>query len=93
MSTRQPVHSLFHFSDGLIGNTFRDHPGLFNLLHHCYTDGQPGIHDLLRSLLAYYIAFWHMDIVKQAESPWDHSVQLENTHQLLDLLSQVKFVT
>jgi hypothetical protein len=33
-----------------------------------------------------------MDVVKQAESPWDHSVQLENTHQLLDLLSQVKYV-
>ncbi|CAO3665278.1 unnamed protein product [Umbelopsis ramanniana] len=80
--------SLPNERDGLIGNTFRDHPGLFDLLHHCYTDGQPGIHDLLRSLLAYYIAFWHMDIVKQAESPWDHSVQLENTHQLLDLLSQ-----
>lgn len=86
------IHSLADItiiSDGLIGNTFRDHAGLFGVLKHCYYDGQPGIHDILKSLLAYYIAFWHMDVIQQAESPLEHCVQLEGTHQLIELLSQV----
>lgn len=76
-------------SDGVIGNTFRDHPGLYGLLRSCYHDGQIAIYDLLRSLLAYYVAFWHMSVVEQAESPLEHSVQLEGTIQLIELLGQV----
>jgi hypothetical protein len=76
-------------SDGIIGNTFRDHPGLYGLLQSCYHEGQVGIYDLLRSLLAYYVAFWHMTIVEQAESPLEHYVQLEGTFQLIGLLGQV----
>ncbi|KAJ2955938.1 hypothetical protein NQZ79_g8145 [Umbelopsis isabellina] len=74
--------------DGHIGNAFRDHPGLFGLLRSCYHDGQVGIYDLLRSLLAYYVAFWHMGVVEQAETPLEHCVQLEGTIQLIELLGQ-----
>ncbi|KAI8381292.1 uncharacterized protein BYT42DRAFT_613082 [Radiomyces spectabilis] len=73
-------------SDILIGNAFKDHPALFLIIEKCQFSAQFPIYDLLRSILVYFIAFWHMKEVAEAASALQFATQLEETTRLILLM-------
>lgn len=75
--------------DIAIGNAFKDHPVLFLILEHCSTGVRFPVGDIIRSILVYFIAFWHMPQVASAPSAFKYPTQLEETERLTKLLRKV----
>ncbi|CDS02907.1 hypothetical protein LRAMOSA00309 [Lichtheimia ramosa] len=75
--------------DIAIGNAFKDYPVLFLILDKCSSAVQHPVDDTLRSVLVYFIAFWHMSQVAQAPTALKFATQLEETIRLIMLLEQI----
>ncbi|KAK4514590.1 uncharacterized protein ATC70_002189 [Mucor velutinosus] len=77
-----------------IGNAFKDHPVLF-LIFEKYTSGQnqhyssSAANDIVRSILVYFIVFWHMKEVVNIPTALRFATQLEETTRLILLLKPV----
>ncbi|ORY92096.1 hypothetical protein BCR43DRAFT_80196 [Syncephalastrum racemosum] len=72
--------------DVAIGNDFKDHPGVFPIFERCAVIGEWPISDITRSLLVYFIAFWHIPKITQAPSALTFATQVEQTARMLMLL-------
>ncbi|KAI8145077.1 hypothetical protein BJV82DRAFT_512386 [Fennellomyces sp. T-0311] len=76
--------------DIAIGNTFKDHPVLFLIVEKCANSSRSAGGELLRSILVYFIVFWHMDQVVQAATTLKYATQLEETARLIILMKNVR---
>ncbi|KAI9470965.1 MAG: hypothetical protein EXX96DRAFT_373932 [Benjaminiella poitrasii] len=77
-------------SDIVIGSAFKDHPILFLIFEKYYTSDErqhfPPHQDIVRSVLVYFIVFWHMKEVSNAPTTLKFATQLEETIRLISLL-------
>ncbi|KAI7903443.1 uncharacterized protein BX663DRAFT_506527 [Cokeromyces recurvatus] len=76
-------------SDIVIGSAFKDHPVLFVMFEKYYMNQDyhfPPYHDIIRSVLVYFIVFWHMKEVTTASTTLRFATQLEETIRLVFLL-------
>lgn len=77
-----------------IGNAFKDHPVLF-LIFEKYTSVQnqhyssSAANEIVRSILVYFIVFWHMKEVVNSPTALRFATQLEETTRLILLLKPV----
>lgn len=75
-----------------IGNAFKDHPVLF-LIFEKYTSVQnqhsSSANEIVRSILVYFIVFWHMKEVISVSTALRFATQLEETTRLILLLKPV----
>ncbi|KAI8636683.1 hypothetical protein BD408DRAFT_376494 [Parasitella parasitica] len=78
-----------------IGNAFKDHPVLF-LIFEKYTSSAKSQHvsassanEIVRSILVYFIVFWHMKEVVNVPTTLRFATQLEETTRLILLLQPV----
>jgi hypothetical protein len=75
-----------------IGNAFKDHPVLF-LIFEKYTSVQnqhsSSANEIVRSILVYFIVFWHMKEVISVPTALQFATQLEETTRLILLLKPV----
>ncbi|KAI7862285.1 hypothetical protein BDF14DRAFT_1876715 [Spinellus fusiger] len=74
------------------GNAFKDHPVLFLIIEQCSTMTHTSISDITRSILVYFIAFWHIPEVAKENTTLKYATQLEETSRLLMLLRPVGFL-
>ncbi|KAI9493067.1 hypothetical protein BDB00DRAFT_407542 [Zychaea mexicana] len=75
--------------DITIGNAFKDHPVLFLIVEKCSANSRFPVDDMLRSILVYFIAFWHMGQVAQAPTTLKFATQLEETAHLNILMKHM----
>ncbi|KAI9276960.1 hypothetical protein BDA99DRAFT_494530 [Phascolomyces articulosus] len=75
--------------DIAIGNAFKDHPVLFLIVEKCSANSRFPLDDLLRSVLVYFIVFWHMEQVAQASTCLKFATQLEETARLIILTKHI----
>ncbi|KAI9322182.1 hypothetical protein BX666DRAFT_585259 [Dichotomocladium elegans] len=75
--------------DIVIGNTFKDYPVLFLILDKCSSVARFPVTDIIRSILVYFIAFWHIPQVIQAPTALKFATQLEETIRLIMLLKEM----
>ncbi|KAG0183512.1 hypothetical protein DFQ28_010570 [Apophysomyces sp. BC1034] len=74
-------------SDIAIGSAFKDHPVLFLIVEKCLSAARFPTSDIIRSILVYFIAFWHMAEVSTVSSALKYSTQLEETIRITVLLT------
>ncbi|KAI7850060.1 hypothetical protein BDC45DRAFT_263348 [Circinella umbellata] len=75
--------------DIAIGNAFKDHPVLFLIVERCSTNSRFPMDGLLRSVLVYFIVFWHMEQVAQAQTCLTFATQLDGTARLIVLMKHM----
>ncbi|KAL0086510.1 hypothetical protein J3Q64DRAFT_1497473 [Phycomyces blakesleeanus] len=76
-------------SDITTGNAFKDHPALFLIIEQCSAIAGSPINDTTRSILVYFIAFWHMPEVAKETTTLKYATQLEETCRIMMLLKAV----
>ncbi|KAI9025155.1 hypothetical protein CLU79DRAFT_744317 [Phycomyces nitens] len=76
-------------SDITTGNAFKDHPALFLIIEQCSAITTSPISDTTRSILVYFIAFWHMPEVAKETMTLKYATQLEETSRIMILLNSV----
>ncbi|RCH95702.1 hypothetical protein CU098_009302, partial [Rhizopus stolonifer] len=73
-------------NDIMIGGAFKDHPVLFLILEK-YSMAQT--RDMVRSILVYFIVFWHMKEVVNVPTTLSFATQLEETIRLVAFMKPI----